>query len=429
MPHTRLRAHLASTSLIAIVLTFGTSNFLGASDAVSTATMRSTDSADQWPRYRGLNADGVLPDTGSPIVWPAAGPPVLWRLPVGSGYSSISVSDGLFCTLDSDDSGEFVLCGDAATGRVRWRSRIDQLFEHQHGDGPRSTPTLDEQSVYALSASGTLAAFRQADGKKLWTTDIPQRFGKAEHLWFGYSMSPLVLEDQVLLAAGGNAETALFALDKATGQVNWTRSASAPTYSTPLAVDHQGRRQIIFLTAEDIVSTSPDGEIYWSRPWGTAPFKAAMPIHVAPDKLFFSMSYDVGSLMLRLGEPEASAEPEEVWSNRLMRNHFNSSVLVGNHLYGFDNTTLKCLDAETGEVRWEKYRLGGRGSVIAAGQQLLVLNEHGKLLLVEANPHQYVEQGSFQALTGRTWTAPTLIGDRLMLRNQQEIACFDLGSS
>lgn len=187
-----------------------------------------------------------------------------------------------------------------------------------------------------------------------------------------------------------------------------------------------GVRQMIFSrSGGEVVSLLPTGELSWKHAWKAGGI--AMPLFVPPNRIFASTVDDAGSILLEVGTESGKASAREVWSSRAMKNHFSSSVLVGDHIYGFDNATLKCMTAATAEQRWIQ-RGFGKGTLIAADGLLIVLGDQGTLALVEATPEGYREKGRFQALTGKAWTAPSLSGGRLYLRDQDEIVSLDLSS-
>ncbi|MEM7350225.1 MAG: PQQ-binding-like beta-propeller repeat protein [Acidobacteriota bacterium] len=377
-----------------------------------------------WPQYRGLRGDGISTETGLLDTWPEDGPPRLWTVPIGEAYSSVSVRGDVLCTQDADDASEYVLCARLTDGATLWRSDLDNLFHHPHGNGSRATPTLTARRIFAISGAGRLAAFDLEGGQRLWSTSLPETLGESESLLFGYSMSPLVLDDLVIVAAGGTEDRFVGAFDAATGALRWTAGQGEPTYSTPLNVQVGDHQQVIVQSATEILAVSPTGDALWSWPWEGRPVKAAMPVLIPPDGVFVSMSYDIGGLALQL--PTGKKPARVAWQGRAMRNHFNSSLHLDGQLYGFDNAIFKCLDAATGELRWRQSRLGGKGSLIAADGKLIVLNERGFLRLVDADPQAYVEISGFQALNGRSWSAPVLAHGRLLLRDQDEMTAFDL---
>lgn len=378
-----------------------------------------------WPQLRGPNRDGVSRETGLLKSWPGAGPKVLWRVPLGEGYSHLAVSKGRLFTLYGAGVNDFAGAYDAATGKLLWRVPLGPKYTDGQGNGPRSTPTVDGDMVYTLTATGRLSALNAADGKKVWEHDLRAKFGAEPPQW-GISTSPLVEGNLLLVDVGGSGGKSLVAFDKKTGKAVWTSQSEAAGYSAPIAITVGGVRQVIFFTGRAVLAVAPkDGRLLWRVPWKTDwDVNAATPIFVAPDKLYVSSGYDTGAALLKISVVEGRVGAEEVWQNRKMKNTFSSSVLHNGHIYGFDKAVLKCIVAATGEEKWKESGFG-HGSLILADGQLVVLTERGKLLLVEATPAAYREKGSSQILSGKCWTAPTLANGRLYLRNEEELLALD----
>jgi len=377
-----------------------------------------------WGQWRGPNRDGVSAETGLLQQWPQEGPNEVWRVALGEGYSGISIVGGRIYTMSSQGADEFIVCLDALDGHEVWRFRVDSNFINDQGNGPRSTPTVDGDRVYVLSSKGKLYALERAGGKKLWRRDLRKSFGS--HIpYFGFSTSPLIEDDLLLMEAGGEAGRALVALNKNNGEVVWATHTDEAAYSSPIAVSYNGIRQIVFLAATTLVSVAPeDGRIYWQYPW-TETLNITTPIFVPDDKIFISSGYDKGAALFKMKDSDTGLAVEKIWQSRVMKSHFNSAVLHGEYLYGFDNAVLKCVEADTGEELW-KARTVGKGSLIYGDGHLLILGENGKLGLVEATPEGYREKARVQALHGKCWTPPTLSGGKLYLRDDKEIICLDL---
>ncbi len=382
--------------------------------------------ASEWPQFRGPQRDGLSVDTDLLSTWPESGPPELWRVPIGTGYSGMAVVGTRLFTMDSDTEREFAVCLDASSGKELWRTPIGPLFESYFGNGPRSTPTIDGDRVYVLGGQGRLAALQASDGEIVWRVNYQESFGSVLPE-YGFSTSALVVGDLLIVQPGGSDGNAVAALDKHTGEVRWAVHDDAAGYSSPLLVEVDGARQLVLMTPKDLLGVSVSGDVVWTQPFAAdQEIKPAMPVFVAPDLLFFSSGYDVGSIALRLEVEGGVAMAKEAWQDRLMRNHFNTSVAVGGDIYGFDNATLKCISAETGEEQWAKRGGLGKGSLIYADGHLIVLTESGKLLLVEATAKKYREIAGHQVLSGRCWTSPSMASGRVHLRNQKEIVSLDL---
>lgn len=380
----------------------------------------------EWPQFRGPHRDGVASGAHLKRSWPAAGPHLLWRVPMGTGYSHLAVAGGRIYTQYGERGSEYLAAYDAATGRRLWTLRTDAELENDQGNGPRSTPTFDAGTLYVQSAQGQLRAVSAATGKELWSHDLQREFGARVPTW-GMSSSPLVEGELLLAAVGGSGGHAAMAFDKHSGRVAWSALDDKPGYASPIALTAGGVRQAIFFTGGSVAALAPaDGRVLWRVPWETSyDVNAATPLFVAPDKLFVSSGYDTGAALFRLRNEGRQVGVQQVWKSRAIKNQFSSSVLAGEYIYGFDNGTFKCVKAETGEERWKERGLG-HGSVILADGLLVVLSESGKLVLVDATPEDYHERASFQALSGRCWSGPSLAGGKLYLRNAEVMEAFDL---
>ena len=381
-------------------------------------------STAEWAQWRGPNRDGISSETGFLKNWPQEGPKVLWHIPFGDGYSGISIAQGKVYTMAAEGNDEYVICLDASSGEEVWRFRSGAKFTESRGDGPRSMPTVHGDSVFALGAEGKLYALDAGDGTKLWAHNFVEEFDSKIPTW-GFSSSPLIEGNLVLVEAGGEDGKSIVAFDKKSGDIVWTAHTDEVGYSSPIALDFGGVRQIIFLTSKTLLSVAPeDGKIYWKYPWPEG-INIATPIFIPDDKIFISASYDKGAVLLKMTADEDGIGIEEVWKSRVMKNHFNSSVLQGDYLYGFDNTILTCIEADTGEEQWQQ-RGFKKGSLLLADGYLIILGEGGKLALAEANPSEYNEKARFQLFDDKCWTVPTLAGGKLYLRTQKEMVCLDL---
>ncbi len=379
-----------------------------------------------WPQWRGPNRDGISNETGLLKTWPATGPRVLWRTGSGEGYSGISVAQGRLYTVLGQGGNEIAFCFDAATGKEIWRMIVDRMFDNDQGSGPRSTPTVEGDLVYVLSAGGKLQALHTKDGRKVWEHHLVSEYGGRVPTW-GISVSPLVEGNMLLVDVGGKSGHSVMAFNKTTGTVIWKSETDIPGYSAPIAVTVNGVRQILVFTGSALVSHSPaDGKRFWRYPWETSyDVNAATPVFIPGDEVFIASGYGKGGALLQMQTNGDKVSVREVWKSRDMKNHFSSSLLYQNHLYGFDDAFLTCLDVATGEPKWQQ-RGFQKGSLLFADGHLLVLGEQGKLALVEATPAGYKEKAGFQILQGRCWTMPTLANGKLYLRNQKEMLCVEV---
>ena len=393
-------------------------------------------SAADWPQWLGPERNGVSAEKNLLRDWPDAGPQVLWRAPLGKGFSAISAAAGRLFTMYADPDGEFAVCLDAASGAELWRVRTGDFYkESQGGDGPRSTPTVDGDAVYVLGATGRLLALEADSGDEIWQKDLVKEFGSEVPRW-GFSTSPLVEGELLLVEAGGvegnilvnmvidrSAKTTAVALDKKTGNAVWSALDDKMSYSSPIAYTIGGSRQVAFINAYALVGLSvEDGGELWRFPWKTRwDVSAATPVFLPPDRIFISS--EKKGAMVRVGQGGVA----EVWKNSKMRNHFGTSIFREGYLYGFDKSILKCIDADSGEERW-KARGYAKGTLIAADGHLIVLGERGNLGLVEVTPEAFVEKANVELMKGRCWTVPSLADGKLYVRDEEEIVAVDLRS-
>jgi outer membrane protein assembly factor BamB len=343
-------------------------------------------------------------------------------VPLGGGYSGVSVAAGAVYTTYAREDGEYIARFDDSDGREVWKRRIGANFEAEFTNGPRATPSVGGNAVYVLGSLGNLLALSTADGEERWSVDLGRRFA-APLPRFGYAGSPLLAGDLLLVQAGGEGRRYLAAFDAATGALDWVLCADDAGYSSPIALTLDGERQFVFITLLEILGVSPAGQVLWTFPW-PGENNIATPLFLPPNRLFASHNEEDGGVVLELGGGTA-ATVREVWRSRFLKNHFSSSVLHDGYLYGFDNATLRCIDAATGESRWA-YRGLGKGSLIVAADRLIVLGDLGDLVLAEASPAGYRELARAKVFEDRSWTAPSLAGSHLYLRNQTELVSLDL---
>lgn len=398
--------------------------------------------AADWPQWRGPDKDGISRETGLLKEWPDGGPQVLWRVSLGEGFSGISVVGGRVYTMFSERDDEFVVCLDASNGEEIWRFRSDSNYiESMGGNGPRATPTIDGELLYTVTAQGKLYALNAENGVKAWSHDLQREFGSKIPRW-GICTSPLVEGNLLLVEVGGKDGKSIVAFDKTSGDVVWSSHSDILGYSSPIAVTIGGIRQLIVFTGTQLVSVSPEnGQLYWTYPWETQyDVNAATPVFIAPDKIFISSGYGKGAAVVQvrvMASPESNDEENgaeknaveirvvEIWKNEKMKNHFATSVLHGNYLYGFDNAILKCIDADSGKEKW-KTRGYGKGTLMLADDHLIILSDRGKLGLAEVTPSAYNEVASAEVLSGLCWTVPTLANGRLYARNEKEMVCLNM---
>jgi len=383
-------------------------------------------SALEWSQWLGPNRDGISPEANLLTEWGVNRPQVLWRSPIGDGFSGISIAKGRGYTMDATDGKEFIYCFDILEGKEIWRFQSDEVYlDSMGGHGPRSTPTVEENMLFTMSAHGKIYALDTKNGKEIWSHDLKRKFGGKTPRW-GFSTSPLIEENLVLVEVGGRSHASLVAFDKHSGNIIWESDDSKiGGYSSPIAVTSYDIRQAIFFTGNYLVSVAPtSGKIYWKHPWKTSfDVNASTPIFIPSDKLFISSGYGVGATILQMKLNNESIAVEEVWRSKVMKNQFGTAVLNGDYLFGFDDRILVCINANTGKEMW-KQRGYGQGTLILADNHLIILSDKGKLALAEVSSSGFKEKAGMQVLNGTCWTVPTLSGGKLYLRSMSEIVCL-----
>ncbi len=392
--------------------------------AISLVHQAMAQSAANWPQWRGPNRDGISKETGLLKQWPAEGPPLAWKATgAGRGYSSFSMSNGRMYTMGLRGDREFIVAFDVATGKEVWASPHGTAFRNDRGDGPRGTPTIDGDRIYALGGNGDLSALEAKTGKVIWSKNVLKEFGGTNIRW-GISESPLVMGNKLLVNAGGPGAS-IVALNKTNGAVIWKSQSDEAGYSSGIPIQLNGGTQVIFFTAERAVGLDPnDGKLLWeySKPSNNVA-NVATPV-VRANRVFISSDYGTGGGVVEIN-PDNKAQ--EIWFTKEMRTHHSSAVLIGDHLYGFSSAILTAVKFDTGEIAW-KDRSVGKGSLVFADGHLYCFSENGVVGLVEATPTGYKEKGRFKIQQDSlpTWTHPVVAGGRLYLRDQDTIYAYDV---
>jgi outer membrane protein assembly factor BamB len=375
-------------------------------------------SAVDWHRWRGPDANGISKETDWSPTWPSEGPKQLWKANVGTGFSSVSVSHGRVYTVGNKDKQDTVYCFDADTGLVLWKHPYSAPLDAKYYQGgPSATPSVDGDHVYTSSKRGQVFCLDAATGKVVWSRDLAKELGAKVPTW-GFASSPLVDGNLVILNLG----SAGTALEKATAKVVWTSGKEEAGYSTPVPFSAGGERCVALFLAESVAAFRiKDGKEVWRQTWKTDyDVNAADPI-IDGDNIFISSGYNRGAALLKI----LSGQPNVAWENKNMRNHFNSCVLIGGHLYGFDESELKCVEWLTGKVTWSEQSLG-KGALMAADGKLIVLGEKGELVIVEAVAASFKPLSRAQVLGGLCWSTPVLSNGRIYCRNAKgDLVCLD----
>jgi outer membrane protein assembly factor BamB len=399
--------------------------------SVNLTGQRPTD----WPAYRGANRDGIVLGPDLLRDWRATPPRLLWQHPIGGGHSAFVVADKALFTMEQRRDQEVIVGYDAATGNQFWAFSYAALWNDPQGDkGPRSTPTVVDVEVYALGATGLLTCVDAQSGKPKWGP-IDLLAGNGNISW-GLSGSPLVVGDLVLVNTGvqkgGAPHGTLVAVERKTGKVAWSTGKAQAGYSSPMLATLGGKQQVVLFDADGVAGydLAAKGKELWRQRWRTSyQINVAQPLIIGNDQLFISSAYRTGCALLEVKEVDGVWKVKQIWKTDGMHCKFTSPVYYQGHIYGLDDNQdevcLVCLDARNGGQVWRgpEFR---HGQLLLSKDLLIVQSEFGEVALVQATPQEYRELGKIRPWTQRTWNLPAMADGRLYLRNNREMACYDL---
>jgi hypothetical protein len=401
-----------------------------AAPAAPKETPAATVAGPDWPGLRGPRRDGIIPGVQIATDWAALPPVQLWRRQIGPGWSSFAVHGGLIYTQEQRGDDEVVSCYNEATGKPVWIHRdVARFYESGSGPGPRATPTFSDGRVYAFGATGIVNALNANDGAVVWSRNAASDTGATTPEW-GFASSPLVVGDIVIVAASGR----LIAYDLATGNPRWQARAGGGGYSSPHLFTIGGVTQVLLLTGHGATSVAPaDGKLLWEYPLPSG-MRIVQPALASDGEILMTLGGSgIGGTGLRrmvVAHGPGGWTLQERWTSTGLKPTFNDFVVHNGHAFGFDGSILACIDLKDGERKWKGGRYGGGQLVLLPDQDLLlVLSEEGELALVGATADQFKELARFPAIEGKSWNHPVLVGDRLLVRNSQEMAAFRLSLS
>lgn len=381
-----------------------------------------------FPQFLGPDRRNVINGARLERDWVLHPPRLLWRQPVGVGWSGFAVSGDTAVTQEQRGPNELVTARDLRTGNLRWAHTNEVRFaEWQGGDGPRATPTIADGVVYSLGATGILDALALADGRPQWTHNVFTDGGGGNLTW-GKSCSPLVYGDSALVTGGAGGAT-LLAYRRDSGALAWKIIDDDPSYASPTLVDLAGRKVVLSLNAHSLTAHDPDtGKVLLKFPWlpeARWP-RAAQPVVIGADRVFLSAGYGAGCILIKIASDASTGMTATVeWKTKSLKTQFNNVSFRDGRLYGLDDGLLACVDVATGQRVWKDGRYG-QGQSLMVDDLLIVQAETGPVALVEASPLGFHELGRVEALNAKTWNNPALATPYLLVRNDQEAACYEL---
>lgn len=385
-----------------------------------------------WPQWEGPDRNNVSKETGLLKQWPEGGPKRAWLFQnTGLGYGGPAVAGEHLLILGARGDKEFLIAVNTAKGEEAWSSEAGPILHNGWGDGPRGTPAISGEQVYALSGQGHLICANLADGKVVWKTTMQELGGEIPG--WGYTESVYV-DDQNVYCTPGGKQGAIAALDKKTGKVVWQSKdfTANAQYSSIVPATVDGTRELIQLTMNDLVGVAEkDGALLWKSPWPQGR-TAVIPTPVYHDGyVYITAGYGAGCKLVKI----SGNKPETVYENKVMKNHHGGVVLVDGHIYGYsDGPGWICQDFMTGKEVWSAKKLG-KGAVTAVDGMLYCLEEDsGTVALVEASPSGWNEHGRFKLEPqsekrnpqGKIWTHPVIANGKLYLRDQEILYCFEI---
>jgi outer membrane protein assembly factor BamB len=397
---------------------------------VAASAFQAAPAAQDWPQILGPNRNGIY--TGPEIVasFPRSGPPSMWTRDVGAGFAGPAVAGDRLILFHRVNNRETVEAMDANTGKTIWMFDYPTSYRDDFGfdEGPRAVPVIAGGRVFTHGADGMLHGIDLATGRMLWSVDSRKAF-EAPKGYFGVASSPVIDGARLLVNVGGK-QGGIVAVDTATGKTLWTATADEPSYSAPVIADINGQHTGVFFTRTGLVAVDPaSGKVLYQYRWRArqaASVNAATPI-VSNDRIFLSASYGTGAVLLQV----ANNAVKPIWSgDESMSNHYSTSVLKDGYLYGFDGRqefgqTLRCVELATGKVMWNVDGFGA-GTLLVAGDTLVITRESGELALAPASPKAFRFNARAQLIKGVVRAYPALSNGRFYVRNDRQLAAFDL---
>ncbi len=415
--------------------------------AIPTLTEQQAGEQASWPQWGGPRRNFLSDATGLADSWPAAGPPEIWSRPLGLGHSTIVVDDGRLYTMYRPHlegaprnrwaEEELVIALDAATGETVWEYAYPaEPLNFRFGEGPHATPLVVEDRLFTSGTNKQIHAFDKHTGRVLWSHDLVAEYGAPPTLirpavTAGYACSPLSYKDTVIVTAGGEGQSVM-AFDQMDGALVWKSGDFLIAPSSPILIDLDGETQLVVVGGQTVNGMNPDtGEILWSYPHDTdGDMNNTTAVWGEDNVLFVSSAYNGGSRGVRLTKSGDTTEVSELWFSRDMLIMFGTTIRLGDFIYGssggFGPAFITALDLRTGTAAWQE-RGFSRSHFLYADGKAIILDEDGNLALTEVSPRGFNVLSKAEVLTGTSWTAPTLVGTILYLRNRRTIKALDLG--
>ena len=387
-----------------------------------------------WTQWGGPNRNFQTDATGIKDTWPAAGPRVMWKRPLGEGYSATAVENGVVYTMYGRPKEEVVLAADAESGKTLWEHVTPMTFASdapEMGNGPYTTPLVAGSRLFTTGVAGRLQCLDKKSGKLLWTQQLWTDH-QGTRLVYGYSSSPLAFRDTVIVPVGGPSKS-IMAFQQAGGKIAWAKHEFGNAYSSPVLINVGGLEQAVLLMDGAIVAVNPhNGDLQWQ-----VPFKADYSIAIAtpvwgPDNLLFvSSEYNGGAKVIELQRTGQQTKATELWSSNRLRLHHGNAMRVGDAFYFSSGgkgsqAILSAVEARSGKILWQERSIE-KATFVWADRKLITLDQSGTLMIAYPSPQGFKITARAPLLESLAWTPPALVGTRLYLRDRRTLMAVDLG--
>jgi len=378
----------------------------------------------EWSGFRGEGRDSRQRGAVFTSDWKTRPPQEEWRVPVGPGWSSFAVAGNMLYTQEQVADRELISCYDAETGRNIWKQGIKSRFDDPlGGPGPRATPTLAEGGVFSLGAQGWLSRVDPQTGELIWKRDLRVVADCSPPMW-GFCASPLVVDGRVIVYAGKS----LLAFNAVDGEQEWSVDVGRNSYASAQLATITGQVRLLMLTGNGLSIHEPaTGKVLLDYEWKSGGYRSLQPQVIDGNKVLLPSGMGTGTRLIELSTDEKDWSATELWTTLQFKPDYNDFVVYQGNLYGFDSGIFTCIDLETGERQWKGGRYGkGQVLLLEDSGLLLIAAERGHLVLLEATPESKTELFKMDALDGRTWNHPVVVGDRLYMRNSSEAVGYRL---
>lgn len=402
--------------------------------AVSGAAIAAPTPGVPWTQWGGPRRNFTTDSSGIKPTWPAGGPKVLWKRPLGEGYSSPLVEGAVLYTMYGRPGQEIATALDAASGKTLWEHATPTTFRSdapEMGHGPYATPLVVGDRIFTASVGGRLQCLDKKAGKPLWTQMLWSDHG-GTRLMYGYASSPIAFRDLIVVPSGGRGKATL-AFRQADGSVAWAKGSIPNAYSSPLLINVDGLEQLVSVMDGSVFGLNPhNGDLQWQVPFrADYGISVATPVWCPGNLLFVSAEYGAGSKMIRLKRSGLQTTAEEAWTSTRLRLHNTNAMYVGGALYFTSGgkgsqAILSAVDAPTGNILWQERSIQ-KATFVWADGKLITLDQDGVLMIANPSPKGFQVMAKAELLTNLSWTPPVLVGTKLYIRDRRTMMAVDLG--